>query len=65
MALFSAGDSKSIAFGICFIVNIVIWGLAGIMGWVVLGLTVKMYRKGEDARKDYEQSYGPWTQTQV
>lgn len=62
MALFQDGGSKNIAFGICFIVNIVLWGLAGLGSWLALGLAVQMYRKGTDAREQYEQSFGPWTQ---
>ncbi len=58
--LFNAGDSKSIAFGILYIINICLWGIAGLGCWVCLGLAVKAYRRADDGRKAYEASYGPY-----
>jgi hypothetical protein len=34
-------------------------GLAGLGGWVVLGLAIAAYRRGDTPRRDYEQRYGP------
>eukprot|EP00879_Flechtneria_rotunda_P030591 GHRR01033247.1.p1 GENE.GHRR01033247.1~~GHRR01033247.1.p1 ORF type:complete len:356 (+),score=123.81 GHRR01033247.1:287-1354(+) len=55
---FKRGDSKGIAFGIMFIINIALWGLAGFGCWVVLGLAVAAYRKGDQPRRDAEERYG-------
>lgn len=44
--MFQMNDSKGIAFGIMFIINIALWGIAGLGCWVVLGLAVAAYRCG-------------------
>ncbi|KAI8466091.1 MAG: scamp family-domain-containing protein [Monoraphidium minutum] len=56
--LFQRGDSKSVAFGIMYIVNVVIWGLAGIGGWLSLAASIAAYRRGDGPRRDYEARYG-------
>lgn len=42
--MFQRGDSKGTAFGIMFIINIALWGIAGFGCWVVIGLAVAAYR---------------------
>lgn len=56
--MFQMNNSKGIAFGIMFIINIGLWGIAGLGCWVVLGLAVAAYRRGDGPRKDYEERVG-------
>jgi hypothetical protein len=41
-----------------YIINISLWGIAGLGCWVVLGLAVTSYRKGDGPRRDYEGRMG-------
>jgi hypothetical protein len=52
--LFRQGDSKSIAFGVMYIINVAIWGLACLGCWLVLPLAVAAYRRGDQPRRDRE-----------
>eukprot|EP00882_Tetradesmus_deserticola_P008201 GHRQ01008646.1.p1 GENE.GHRQ01008646.1~~GHRQ01008646.1.p1 ORF type:complete len:299 (+),score=151.90 GHRQ01008646.1:234-1130(+) len=56
--MFKRNDAKGIAFGIMYIINICLWGLAGLGCWVVLGLAVTSYRKGDTPRRDHEARSG-------
>jgi hypothetical protein len=56
--MFKQNDGKGIAFGIMYIINISLWGIAGLGCWVVLGLAVTSYRKGDGPRRDYEGRMG-------
>jgi hypothetical protein len=42
--MFQRNDSKGIAFGIMFIINIGLWGIATLGCWVCIGLAVAAYR---------------------
>lgn len=42
--MFQRNDSKGIAFGIMFIINIALWGIATLGCWVCIGLAVAAYR---------------------
>ncbi|KAF8072366.1 hypothetical protein HT031_000025 [Scenedesmus sp. PABB004] len=55
---FQRGDAKGIAFGILYIINIAIWGLAAGGCWLVLGLAVAAYRRGDGPRREYEARMG-------
>eukprot|EP00878_Enallax_costatus_P030408 GHUV01033103.1.p1 GENE.GHUV01033103.1~~GHUV01033103.1.p1 ORF type:complete len:119 (+),score=19.14 GHUV01033103.1:591-947(+) len=55
---FQSGGSKGTAFGIMFIINICLWGLAGVGCWVCLGLAVKAYRRGDALRRQNEDRMG-------
>ncbi|GBF90710.1 hypothetical protein Rsub_03011 [Raphidocelis subcapitata] len=52
------GDAQSLAFGILCIINVVIWGLAGVGSWLSLGLAVAAMRRGAAPRLEYESRLG-------
>uniref|UniRef100_A0A383WI86 Secretory carrier-associated membrane protein n=1 Tax=Tetradesmus obliquus TaxID=3088 RepID=A0A383WI86_TETOB len=56
--MFKANTGKGIAFGIMYVINICLWGIAGLGCWVVLGLAVTSYRRGDTPRRDYEARMG-------
>lgn len=56
--MFQRGDAKGTAFGIMFIINIALWGIAAFGCWVVIGLAVAAYRRGDGPRRDYEERMG-------
>jgi hypothetical protein len=56
---FSRGGASGLAFGIMYIINIAIWGLVAFGSWVVLGLAVAAYRRGDGPRRAYEERHAP------
>jgi hypothetical protein len=56
---FSAGGSAGLAFGIMYIVNIALWGIAGFGAFTCLGLAVAAYRRGDTPRREYEARQSP------
>lgn len=56
---FSRGGASGLAFGIMYIINIGIWGLVALGSWVVLGLAVAAYRRGDEPRRAYEERHAP------
>lgn len=44
--MFQMGGPKGNAFGVMFIINIALWGVAAFGCWVVIGLAVAAYRYG-------------------
>lgn len=58
LKLFQAGGAKNVAFGVMYIINVAAWGLVAAACWVVLGLAVAAYRRGDGPRKDAEYAAG-------
>ncbi|KIY97497.1 hypothetical protein MNEG_10464 [Monoraphidium neglectum] len=59
LKLFQAGGAQNTTFAILYIVNVVIWGLAGVGSFFTLGAAIAAYRRGAGPRRDYEARYGP------
>jgi hypothetical protein len=41
-----------------YIINVIVWGLAGVGGWLSMGFAIAAYRRADGPRRDYEARYG-------